>query len=512
MNNEQMTNSSNGESQHETRRQMEHFWSDHSKDGTLEEMMLDTQAKTLSIQEQPEILSLLPSVKGMKVLELGAGIGRFTGVLAEEADHVTAVDFMEKFIDKNKDIHGNKKNVEFIHGDVTALDFPPESFDVIFSNWLMMYLTDEEVIQLAAKTLSWLTKDGFLFFRESCFHQSGNKKRDFNPTVYRNPAYYNAVFQGTVTGEHNADNAGAGFELIFSRSVQCYIKLKNNQNQFCWLMQKTRLDMDANHGFQTFQKFLDNQQYTRDGILRYEKIFGDGYVSTGGARTTEGFVAMLDLKPGLRVLDVGAGIGGGDFYMAEKYGVAVVGMDLSSNMIEIAMDRARAHKDLEVQFEIADVTKRDYKPESFDVIYSRDTILHIADKKTLFAKFLTWLKPGGKLLISDYCCGDLPHTETFKMYVAQRGYTLYTPEQYGKLLEEAGFVSVNAEDRTWQFIEALEGEKTRVENNKEEFMKEFSEDDFKYLIDGWTNKLIRTKAGDQKWGLFLAEKNKAKET
>ncbi|XP_033625910.1 phosphoethanolamine N-methyltransferase-like isoform X2 [Asterias rubens] len=441
MNNEQMTNSLNGESQHETRRQMEHFWSDHSKDGTLEEMMLDTQAKTLSIQEQPEILSLLPSVKGMKVLELGAGIGRFTGVLAEEADYVTAVDFMEKFIDKNKETHGNKNNVEFIHADVTALDFPPESFDVIFSNWLMMYLTDEEVIQLAAKTLSWLTKDGFLFFRESCFYQSGNKKRDFNPTVYRNPAYYNAVFQGTVTGEHNADNAGAGFELIFSRSVQCYIKLKNNQNQFCWLMQKTRLDMDANHGFQTFQKFLDNQQYTRDGILRYEKIFGDGYVSTGGARTTEGFVAMLDLKPGLRVLDVGAGIGGGDFYMAE-----------------------------------------------------------------------TWLKPGGKLLISDYCCGDLPHTETFKMYVAQRGYTLCTPEQYGKLLEEAGFVSVNAEDRTWQFIEALEGEKTRVENNKEEFMKDFSEDDFKYLIDGWTNKLIRTKAGDQKWGLFLAKKNKAKET
>ena len=40
-----------------------------------------------------------------------------------------------------------------------------------------------------------------------------------------------------------------------------------------------------------------------------------------------------------------------------------------------------------------------------------------------------------------------------------------------QLLEEAGFVSVNAEDRTWQFIEALEGEKTRVENIKEEFMK-----------------------------------------
>ena len=34
----------------------------------------------------------------------------------------------------------------------------------------------------------------------------------------------------------------------------------------------------------------------------------------------------------------------------------------------------------------------------------------------------------------------------------------------------------------------------------------FSEEDFRYLIDGWTNKLKRTQAGDQKWGLFYAEK------
>ena len=40
-----------------------------------------------------------------------------------------------------------------------------------------------------------------------------------------------------------------------------------------------------------------------------------------------------------------------------------------------------------VQFEIADATKREYQPESFDVIYSRDTILHIPDKLALFQKF-----------------------------------------------------------------------------------------------------------------------------
>lgn len=45
----------------------------------------------------------------------------------------------------------------------------------------------------------------------------------------------------------------------------------------------------------------------------------------------------------------------------------------------------------------------------------------------------TWLKPGGKLLISDYCCGDGNHSEEFKNYVKQRGYILYPPSQYGKV-------------------------------------------------------------------------------
>ena len=31
-----------------------------------------------------------------------------------------------------------------------------------------------------------------------------------------------------------------------------------------------------------FQRFLDNVQYKSNGILRYERVFGQGYVSTGG--------------------------------------------------------------------------------------------------------------------------------------------------------------------------------------------------------------------------------------
>ena len=36
-----------------------------------------------------------------------------------------------------------------------------------------------------------------------------------------------------------------------------------------------------------FQQFLDENQYSSNSILRYEKIFGRGFVSTGGLETTQ---------------------------------------------------------------------------------------------------------------------------------------------------------------------------------------------------------------------------------
>ena len=47
-----------------------------------------------------QILSLLPPYEGKTVLELGAGIGRFTGELAQKAGQVVALDFIESAIKK----------------------------------------------------------------------------------------------------------------------------------------------------------------------------------------------------------------------------------------------------------------------------------------------------------------------------------------------------------------------------------------------------------------------------
>ena len=42
----------------------------------------------------------------------------------------------------------------------------------------------------------------------------------------------------------------------------------------------------------------------------------------------------------------------------------------------------------------------DFEPESFDVVYTRDCIIHIREKAELFSRFFKWLKPGGKLMVS----------------------------------------------------------------------------------------------------------------
>ncbi|KAJ6387327.1 hypothetical protein OIU78_017112 [Salix suchowensis] len=180
--------------------------------------------------------------------------------------------------------------------------------------------------------------------------------------------------------------------------------------------------------------------------------------------TTKEFVEKLDLKPGQKVLDVGCGIGGGDFYMAEKFDVDVVGIDLSINMISFALEPGTP-------------------------------FLHIQDKPALFRSFFKWLKPGGKVLISDYCKSAGTPSPEFAEYIKQRGYDLHDVKAYGQMLRDAGFVEVVAEDRTDQFNQVLKRELIAIEKEKDEFIQDFSEEDYNDIVGGWKAKLIRSSSG-----------------
>ena len=109
-------------------------------------------------------------------------------------------------------------------------------------------------------------------------------------------------------------------------------------------------------------------------------------------------------------------------------------------MFRMEMEAAVKHR---TQFYIEDAMTMEYPDNFYDVVYSRDTILHITDKPALFRKLLRTLKPGGKLMISDYCRGDVAqHSRAFQEYVKQRDYDLHTVTKYGEMLEKCGFKKV----------------------------------------------------------------------
>jgi phosphoethanolamine N-methyltransferase len=92
--------------------------------------------------------------------------------------------------------------------------FEPGTFDFVFTNWLFMYLNDQELALLAPRLLRCLSPGGRLFFRESCNRQSGDRSRAFNPSHYRSASDYTQLFESTTLP------CGARFTLQASGCVQ----------------------------------------------------------------------------------------------------------------------------------------------------------------------------------------------------------------------------------------------------------------------------------------------------
>ncbi|HSS63286.1 MAG TPA: methyltransferase domain-containing protein [Gammaproteobacteria bacterium] len=244
--------------------------------------------------------------------------------------------------------------------------------------------------------------------------------------------------------------------------------------------------------------FLDAGQYSAESIGKYQRIYGRDFISPGGAEAAREFIGMLELSPGQRVLDAGCGIGGAAFLMADECGVTVEGIDLSRNMIGLAMERCRAlGLEAQVTFRHGDLMALE-ADRHFDAVYSRDVFLHVDNKPALFDVLLRALRPGGRLLITDYCRGTGSLSRTFENYVKARGYFLTTLDEYGRALRNAGFGRVRVVDMTARFAEIHARELERLEQSGQ------AAEDLSDLAAAWREKRDRALKGEQRWGLFTA--------
>src|SRR5689334_10269970 len=68
---------------------------------------------------------------------------------------------------------------------------------------------------------------------------------------------------------------------------------------------------------------LDEGQYSLKEIAKYEAIYGRNFISPGGAATTREILGLAGWRAGMSVLDIGCGLGGAAFLIAQTYGARV---------------------------------------------------------------------------------------------------------------------------------------------------------------------------------------------
>jgi len=110
---------------------------------------------------------------------------------------------------------------------------------------------------------------------------------------------------------------------------------------------------------------------------------------------------LLELKPGMEVLDVGCGTGDDARVMAERVAPTglVVGIDNSQAMIEEAHRRAQGLSN--IAFRVIDAAKLPMHDECFHASRADRSLMHVPDSKQVLAEMIRVTKPGGRIVVFE---------------------------------------------------------------------------------------------------------------
>ncbi|KAJ2629894.1 Delta(24)-sterol C-methyltransferase [Coemansia sp. RSA 1290] len=129
----------------------------------------------------------------------------------------------------------------------------------------------------------------------------------------------------------------------------------------------------------------------RESIKRHEHILFDA------AR----------IKSGMKVLDVGCGVGGPARECIRYTGAHVTGLNNNDYQIERATIYAAKHAQTEYsQFLKGDFMDMPFEENSFDAVYAIEATCHAPVLRDVYAQMYRVLKPGGYFAIYEWCLTD----------------------------------------------------------------------------------------------------------
>lgn len=232
-----------------------------------------------------------------------------------------------------------------------------------------------------------------------------------------------------------------------------------------------------------------------------ELLWGEGWLSPGGAEEVNRVLQDLPLA-GKNVLDIGCGVGGIDRHLVEQHGAAyVTGIDVEDTVLKTARERV-AHAGLGDRIGFAKVAPGPFPfpAGTFDIVFSKDAIVHVPDKAALAREVYRVLKPGGWFAASDWLIGhDGEPSAEMKDYIAAEGldFGMASPATYARALAGAGFENVAIHSRNAWYRTAAKEEIARLAGSiREEAESRFGADFVEHNIDIWRKMLVVLEKGE----------------
>src|SRR5438128_4735025 len=129
-------------------------------------------------------------------------------------------------------------------------------------------------------------------------------------------------------------------------------------------------------------------------------------------RTAEEAAAFLlpELRPGMRLLDVGCGPGSITRGLAEHLAPGqVVGVDLSRETLDDARRDAEARGVTNLHYEHGSVYELPFAAGAFDVAYAHQVLQHLRDRDAALAEMIRVVRPGGMVAVREVDWGSVAY-------------------------------------------------------------------------------------------------------
>jgi SAM-dependent methyltransferase len=161
----------------------------------------------------------------------------------------------------------------------------------------------------------------------------------------------------------------------------------------------------------------------------------------GGKPSTDRLARLAQLRPGLRVLDVGGGFGGPARTLAVEHGCHVTVVDLTESYVETGQWLTnRLGLADRVSHRVGDALALADPDGVYDAVWTQNSGMNIADKERLYAGFARVLRSGGLLVIQEPMAGPTQPPIFPLMWAREASMSfLRPPAEMRALIEAAGF-------------------------------------------------------------------------